>query len=254
MKTVKKFFDKYFVAFLIFLALFIIYYLTTEYKIADPFLFPKVSAISKAFKENAGLMFVNMFASFGLLIPSIIISLLLALLIGTILGLNKKIRDRLHPVIYAFSVIPSILMSPFALLLAPNFQMASIFLIVYNILWATLFATITGIMTIDKRYIDKARALHLTGIKKLLFVVLPAASPSILAGFINSLRSSFVMLVYAEMYGAHFGMGFFVKKYSEFGMYDYTWAGFLFMVVVLVVVMQLFERVKKRILYWTIDG
>ena len=36
---------------------------------------------------------------------------------------------------------------------------------VYNIVWATLFATITGIMTIDKRYLDKAATLELTGVK-----------------------------------------------------------------------------------------
>lgn len=55
------------------------------------------------------------------------------------------------------------------------------------------------------------------------------------------------------MTGAQFGMGFYVKKYSSFGLYDRTWAGFLFMVVVLVVVMQLFEMLKKRLLKWTID-
>lgn len=84
-------------------------------------------------------------------------------------------------------------------------------MIVYNIMWSTLFATITGIMTIDKRYLDKAATLELRGFKRLIKVILPAASPSILAGFVNSLRSSFVMLVFAEMYGAGQGMGYFVK-------------------------------------------
>ena len=49
------------------------------------------------------------------------------------MGLNKKIREALHPVIYAFSVIPSILLSPFVLLLSPTLLSASIFLVVYNI-------------------------------------------------------------------------------------------------------------------------
>ena len=139
------------------------------------------------------------------------------------------------------------------MLLASSFWTASLFLIVYGTLWSTLFATITGIMTIDKRYLDKAKTLQLTGIKKLRKVILPAASPSIIAGFINSLRSTFVMLVYAEMYGSKYGMGYFVKKYADFGLYDHTWAGFIFMVIVLVVVMQLFEKLKKYLLRWTSD-
>ena len=109
--------------------------------------------------------------------------------------------------------------------MAPSLFSASVFLIVYNIMWSTLFATITGIMTIDKRYLDKAATLELRGFKRLIKVILPAASPSILAGFVNSLRSSFVMLVFAEMYGAGQGMGYFVKKYAELGIFANTWVG-----------------------------
>ena len=61
-------------------------------------------------------MITNMFASFKLLIPSVLLSLVIAVVFGTILGMNKRIREVLHPVIYALSVIPSILLSPFVLL------------------------------------------------------------------------------------------------------------------------------------------
>lgn len=253
MKKIKKFLSKYWITLAIFLGLIALYVYVTDRRIANPYLFPTVSAIKEAFSDNQGLLFLNMLSSFKLMIPSILISLLIALSLGIILGLNQKLRDALHPVIYTFSVVPSILLSPFALLLSPNFWIASLFLIVYGTVWATLFATITGIMTIDKRYLDKAATLELSGFKKITKVILPAASPSILAGFVNSLRSTFVMLVYAEMYGSQLGMGFFVKKYAEFGLYDKTWAGFLFMVVVLVIVMQLFEMIKRHLLKWTID-
>ena len=46
------------------------------------------------------------------------------------------------------------------------------------------------------------------------------------------------MLVFAEMYGGGSGMGYFVKKNSELGVFANTWVGFIFMVIVLVVVMQ----------------
>ena len=253
MEKIRQFFHKYRITILIFAGLVAFYVFVTATGRADPYLFPKAEAIGKAFSKNRGQMFLNMFSSFRLVIPSILISLAISLSLGTVLGLNPKIRDVLYPVIYAFSVIPSILLSPFALLLAPSFTSASIFLIVYGSFWSTLFATITGIMTIDKRYLDKAATLEMKGAERLFRVILPAASPSILAGFVNSLRSTFVMLVYAEMYGSRYGMGFFVKKFSEMGLYDNTWAGFLFMVVVLVILMQIFEQLKKRMLKWTIN-
>lgn len=236
-----------------FLGLGLLYYYLTENGLANPFLFPKVGAIVKAFGKNRGVMLLNLVSSFEMMVPSIVISLVLALAAGVLLGRNALLRDVLHPLLYTLSVVPSILLSPFVLLLAPNFWVASVFLIVYSTVWSTLFATITGIMTIDKRYLDKAATLELKGLRRLTKVILPAASPSILSGFVNSLRNTFVMLVYAEMYGSRYGMGFFVKKYTEFGLYDSAWGGFLFMVLVLVIVMQFFERLKEHLLKWTMD-
>ena len=253
MKTIKGFIKKYWVTAVIFAGLIALYYYVADVICLNPYLFPPTEKIIAAFMSNKDTLITTMFASFRLLIPSVLLALVLAIIFGTIMGMNKRIREVLHRVIYAFSVIPSILLSPFVLLLAPTLYSASIFLVVYNIVWATLFATITGIMTIDKRYLDKAATLELTGVKRFTKVILPAASPSILAGFVNSLRSSFVMLVFAEMYGGGSGMGYFVKKNSELGVFANTWVGFIFMVIVLVIVMQVFEKLKERMLKWTID-
>ncbi len=252
MKHFLGFFKKYWITILIYIGMIATYVVISSNKLLSSFLFPPAKLIVKAFYENRGLMLKNMFNSFQLMIPAIIIAVSIALLLGTAMGLNKRVREVLHPVVYTISVVPSILLSPFALLLAPNFRSASLFLVVYGTIWSTLFATITGIQTIDKRYLDNAATLELTGFKRFFKVILPAASPSILAGFVNSLRSSFVVLVYAEMYGAKYGMGFFVKKYAEYGLYSETWSGFIFMVIVLVVVMTIFERIKSYLLKWTI--
>ena len=242
-----------FISAVLILGIGLLYYYATENNLVNPFLFPKVSAIIKAFSKNQDIMLLNLLSSLGMMIPSIIISLAIALTLGIILGRNAILREILHPILYIFSVVPSILLSPFVLLLAPDFLTASVFLIVYSTVWSTLFATVTGIMTIDKRYLDKADVLELRGMKRITKVILPAASPSILSGFVNSLRNTFVMLVYAEMYGSRYGMGFFVKKYTDFSLYDYAWGGFLFMVMVLVIVMQFFDRLKEYLLRWTID-
>ena len=253
MKMIKAFVKRYWAAFLIFAGMGLGYYYYTEYGEAISYLFPKVSSIWKAFTADKHLLIPNMLASFEIMIPSVIIALTIALSLGTFLGMNKKAREALHPVIYTLSVVPAILLAPFVLMLAPTLRMASIILIVYSTLWATLFATITGIQTIDKTYLDKAATLELKGVQKFFKVILPAASPTILGGFVNALRNTFIMLVYAEMYGATSGMGYYVKLYSDFGLFNKVWMGFIFMVIVLVVVMTMFEKLKTRLLRWTIS-
>ncbi|MBS4981762.1 MAG: ABC transporter permease subunit [Lachnospiraceae bacterium] len=253
MEKVKNFWKKYWVTFLIFAGMVVAYCVMSASEAANSYLFPTGKEILDSFIENREIFAVNLISSFSLLIPSVTIAVVLSIAIGVPIGLNKRVREAIYPVLYTISVIPSILLSPFALMLAPNFRAASLFLIIYGCMFPTVFATITGIQTIDKRYLDNADTLGLTGVKKLTKVILPAASPSIFSGLVTTMRGSFLMLAYAEMYGAKYGMGFFVRKYSEYGMYQHTWSGFIFMVLVLVIVMQIFEAIKSHVLKWSIN-
>lgn len=123
------------------------------------------------------------------------------------------------PVVEVLSVIDFILLSPFLVLVMPSFKHASIAMLIYASIWPTMFSTITGITTIDRRFLDTADTLELVGFKRMYKIIIPAAMPSILSGFSISLRASFVTLVFAEMYGAKYGMGFFVKRYADLGLF-----------------------------------
>ncbi len=253
MKKLIDFVKKYWITALIVLGFVLLYKYVSDNKLFSAVMFPPLEKIWSAFVQDRSTTVLNLKSSILLLIPSIAITLVIALGLGFLVGMNRRFREVTYPIIYAFSCVPSILLSPFIVLLSPSFWWASVILIVYETVWATLFATITGIQSIDKRYLDNAATLELKGMKRFMKVILPAASPSIIAGFVNSLRSSFVVLVYAEMYGASHGLGFYVKRYSSLGLYSRVWGGFLFMVLVLVIVMTFFERLKKRMLKWTME-
>ena len=253
MSKIKNFFKDYWITILLFIGLYFSYTYLSNNKAVNNLLFPPVEQIIKAFKEINWLFLENMIASFSLMIPSLLIAMTIAIGLGTVMGLSPYCRKVLYPIIYTVSVVPAILLSPFALILAPTFKMASIFLIIYNIIWPTLFATINGIITIDSTYMDIADTLEIKGFKRLFKVIYPAAMPSIFSGLVTSIRGSFLILVFAEMYGTQFGLGYFVKKYTDYGMYDYGWAGLLFMIFVLLIIMIIFEKTKEYVLRWTLD-
>ena len=191
-----------------------------------------------------------MLDSFRLLLPGFFLATLIALILGVAMGLNRVVKSNIHPVLTSISVVPPLLLTPFAIHIFASFAAASRFLIFYYTIWPTLFATVNGVMTIDKRYLDNAATLQISGIKRLYHVILPAAMPSILAGFVVALRGSFIVLAFAEMFGVRRGMGYFVQYYSILGRFENVMSGFVFLVVVLVVVTQVVERIKDRILKW----
>ena len=235
------------------LVVFLSYMFATEMKFLDRYLFPQVSNIGNAFMDFWPDMLQNLGASFELLIPGVVIGVIFALVLGIPMGLNKRTRNTLHPIVYAFSMIPVVLLSPFAVHIAPTLRSASIFLVIWGTVWSMLFATINGIMTIDKRYLDNAIVLGVSGLKRFVKIILPAALPSMAGGFINSMRNAFLSLIFAEMYGTKYGMGYFVKVNADLGYFHKVWSGFIFMALVMVVLMQFIEKAKNWMLRWTIE-
>lgn len=253
MNKLKAFFKNYYGTILIFIAVFFAYKIATDMQYLDRYLYPQVGSIAESFQTCWGDMLQNLKASFGLLIPGMLSGVLVALAIGIPMGLSPRLRKTVYPIVYSVSMIPVVLLSPFAIHMAPTLRSASMFLVIWGTMWSMLFATINGIMTIDKRYLDNATTLELGGLKRLVRIVLPAALPSMAGGFVSSVRSAFLSLIFAEMYGTKLGLGYFVKANADLGRFENVWSGFLFMAFVMVIVMQLVEVVKNRMLHWTID-
>jgi NitT/TauT family transport system permease protein len=111
--------------------------------------------------------------------------------------------------------------------------------------------TIHGVVLIEERYLDNARTLGLSGTRLLRRVVFPAALPHIFSGAGMALVFSFILLTVAEMFGAKAGMGYFIQYYADFSDYPKVLAGMLFMSLVIICVMELFDLVQRRSLHWT---
>ena len=186
------------------------------------------------------------------LISGFVLASVVAVILGVILGRSQTLFAAANPYIQILRSISPIAWMPLLLYSVRDSEMTAFFVIFMASLWPTLANTAFGVGNIRKEYLNVASILQMRPSEKFFKVILPAAMPSILSGFITSLRGSFLVLVYAEMYGAEYGMGYYVKKYTEYGLYAEAWCGFVFMVVVLVIVMQFFEKAKNRLLKWTI--
>ncbi len=240
---------------LIFIGIVVSYQLATDvFHILDSFLFPGLSKILPGFILHGGKLMKGLVSSLGLLIPAYFMALILGVSLGVLIGLKKLLRKNITPYINSFSAVPATLLTPFAIHIFPSFRSASIFIIFLGAFWPILGTTVNAAMTIDKRYLENAATLEITGAEWLFKVILPAASPTILSGCAIALKFSFVMLTVAEMFGATSGMGYFVQYYSDFARFDLVMVGFIFMGIVLVGIMYLFDIIKARILRWTINN
>jgi NitT/TauT family transport system permease protein len=239
----------------VFIGMVVSYEIATDvFAILDPFLFPGLSIILPGFISNFGKLMTGLISSLGLLVPAYVLAVTLGISLGVLIGLKRLLRKNITPYINAFGAIPATLLTPYAIHIFPSFRIASIFIIFIGAFWPILGTTVNAAMTIDKRYLENAATLEITGAQKLFRIILPAASPAILSGCAVALKFSFVLLTVAEMFGATSGMGYFVQYYSDFARFDLVGAGFIFIAIVLVGIMYLFDLMKGRILRWTVNN
>lgn len=251
----KKFLNNYGVVLLIGICLIAFYVLLTDvFHLLDDFLFPSLKDVFGAVPEYIGQLFEGLKSSLFLLVTAYILAVVTAIALGTVIGLKRGLRKNLTPYINAFSAIPVPLLTPYAIHLFPTFKLASIFLIWLAAFWVILGTTIGAVMSIDRRYLENAATLEMPKMEKLFRVILPAASPSILVGCSIALTLSFMMLAVAEMFGASSGMAYFVQYYSDFARFDLVFLGFFFTAIVLVFIMFIFDKIKGKILHWTINN
>lgn len=217
----------------------------------NPIIFPSLLLVLDVFIYDASMLLEGLWSSLKLLVPAFIGSVVLGIVGGVFLGLNDKVRKVLMPYVHLLSPLPPTLFVPYAIAVLPSFQMASIFLIFLGTFWPIFLGALQGVLLVDQRFLDNAKTLRLKRNDFLVKVILPAASPHILSGTGSALIMSFLILTMAEMFGAESGLGYFIQYYSDFAKYDYVIAGILFNSFIILLALLLFERLRRRVLFWT---
>ncbi|MFC6704277.1 ABC transporter permease [Flexivirga alba] len=129
-----------------------------------------------------------------------------------------------------------------------------ILVIAVGSVWPTLLATIDGVRGIDPGVLDVTRIFRTSRLRKLFKVLLPAASPLILAGVKTSLAFSIILVVVSEMLASTAGIGYFISSSQQYFNLPSMWAGTIAMGVLGYLLSEIFFTVERRLLAWRDDA
>lgn len=247
----KTWFKQYGFTVLIGVTVILSWELITRFGGLNPVIFPTLNEVIGVFFTAGKELFTGLASSLKLLIPAYVGSIIFGIGGGLFLGLNDRVRQILMPYVHLLSPLPPTLFVPYAIAVLPTFESASIFLIFIGTFWPIFLGTLQGVLIVEKQYLDNAKTLGLKGSDFLFKVIVPAASPYILSGAGQSLTLSFLILTMAEMFGAESGMGYFIQYFTDFAYYDYVIAGMIFNCTIILIALLLFDKIKKRLLFWT---
>lgn len=139
------------------------------------------------------------------------------IMIGIAMGLSPWVRSSLEPMINATYPIPKLALMPLILLIFGLGETSKIFTIAIGVFYLVVINTLTGVLNIDKIYLDVAKSFGANRKNFYLTVALPGALPMIFAGLKLGMGMALILIVAAELSAAQAGIGWMIwRAYDMF--------------------------------------
>jgi ABC-type nitrate/sulfonate/bicarbonate transport system permease component len=153
------------------------------------------------------------------------IAIVVGVLAGLVIGEHRWLRQSLMPVLDFARATPTVAFVPAIILTLGIGATPKIFLIFLGTVWPILLNTISGVEAINPAILETARSYRIPWQLRLRRVILPGATPQIVAGVRIALSVAVVLMVVSEIYGSPVGLGnFILQSGSSFAVAD-TWGG-----------------------------
>ncbi|MGB4136464.1 MAG: ABC transporter permease [Microbacterium sp.] len=188
--------------------------------------------------------------SLGNLFLSFAIACVAGIAVGTVLGLVRPLAWFAEPTLHFFRAIPPVALVPIFVSLLGFGNETRILSITLSTFFPVLIATLDGIAGMEPvlRMVNRVYRIGLSD--RLVSVVLPAASPRILAGMQVGLITAFVVMIASEMLGSSVGLGAATLLAQQtFAIAD-MWAGIIVLGVIGYLTTALFTLFRRRVLRW----
>lgn len=135
---------------------------------------------------------------------------LVAIPLGFVIGMSPLAYRILDPFIQILKPISPLAWMPIALYTIKDASLSGIFVIFICSIWPMLVNTAFGVAGVRREWMNVARTLQVSPIRKAIEVILPAAAPTILTGMRISMGIAWLVIVAAEMLVGGTGIGYFV--------------------------------------------
>ena len=130
---------------------------------------------------------------------------------------------------------------PFLLLLIGINDTMKVTVIVLGCLWPILLNTVEGVRSLDEVLTNTARVYRLRGFDRIRYLVLPGASPLIMAGIRHSV---------SEMFASTDGIGYSIINFQNRVAIPEMWSGIVLLGIIGVLLSVAFQAIQKRVLGW----
>lgn len=178
-----------------------------------------------------------------------LLAMLVAIPLGFVIGMSPLLYRAIDPFIQVLKPISPLAWMPIALYTIKDSSISGIFVIFICSIWPMLINTAFGVAGVRKDWLNVARTLEVSPLRKAFLVILPAAAPTIITGMRISMGIAWLVIVAAEMLIGGNGIGYFL--WNEWN--NLSLANVLFAVLMIGIVGMaldlMFAALQKKVTY-----
>ena len=207
-------------AIVVFIAIWAAVSLGNQYiwKAFNPILLPTPIDVVRAGIDaiQTGELQANIIASMRRVIQGFGIAAVSGVVVGLAVGTWRPLEKLVEPMIELLRPIPPLAFLPMMVLWFGIGEMSKIAFIAYAAFFPVFTTTLEGIKYVDPVLIRAASSLGASRTDLFRYVVLPAATPSIITGLRLGFGLSFFVIVAAEFIAADSGLGYMINDARTF--------------------------------------
>lgn len=204
---------------------------------------PATLFLSETFRENVAVSLSRFLRGWG-------IAIVVGVLLGFVLARVRVAGLMYVPVVRFLIAVPKTALLPIAVQIFGIADGMNIFLIALGTVWLIVIHTLDGVHEVSTSYLISARSLRLSRPRFYLYVLLPAAAPSILAGIRVSLGIGLILMVVSELYATTSGLGYQIMRSQQTIMYLDMWSALVLVSLLGIGLNAAFSLLENRLLHW----
>lgn len=224
--------------------------LSTKLGIAHSVLVPSPENVFWVFVRNGSTLFDCALSSLELLLGGYLLGMFFGVVLGIICGWVPRLREMFYPIANVLAPIPSVIYTPFLVILMPSYRWAAVMVILLGIFWPQFLSMILRVSSLPPAIVDNARVLNVSNFTMIKDIILPFIVPDVLSGMRVSLTTGFLMLMYAESFGTRSGIGYFISNANVFANYSNIFAGVLVCAIVVTILNYVTAWLQKKCSTW----
>jgi NitT/TauT family transport system permease protein len=207
---------------ILFLAVFVgIWQLTFMLGIWPRVLLPSPAMVAQSFAQMNFSLIANIAWTMWRLMIGFSISIMLGVGIGLAMVKFKDFGKTMSSFAVGLQSFPSIAWVPFSILFIGLNDFGILFVVIMSSVFSVMLATYSGIRNISPLYISAGRNLGANGLHLFRYVMLPAATPSLIVGLTQAWSFAWHALIGAEiLMSAFLGLGHILDVGREFQLMD----------------------------------